>query len=58
MKTMSEVKKMAHAWHDVSDHAADGGKYGSLFCNCRRIAQRAYDLGWRNITVSADGQNE
>lgn len=42
------IKRMAVAWHDVSDHAKDGSRFGgSFFCNCERIAERAYLLGWR-----------
>ena len=47
-KKRRTVASMSLAWHAASDHAADGSRYGSPLCNCERIAQRAYDLGWRD----------
>jgi hypothetical protein len=40
------VERMARAWHEVSDHAADGMPFGGPLCNCERIAERAQKLGW------------
>lgn len=42
------IRRMALAWHERSDHAKDGSRFRSLICNCERIAERAYMIGWRD----------
>lgn len=37
---MSVHERVARAWHEGSDHAADGTPFGGPLCNCWRVAGR------------------
>ena len=37
---MNACESVARAWHDGSDHAADGEPFGGPLCNCLAMAGR------------------
>lgn len=37
---MTTRERVARAWHEKSDHAADGTEYGGAMCNCWHVAGR------------------
>ena len=59
---MTARERVARAWHDGSDHAADGVPFGGPLCNCDRVAERlvpmladAWEDGHDTATDSSPG---